>query len=60
MTTTPTNLVAPWQAPSSAGGAGAPSCWCGQDIADVHRDHCPRCGRTLAKHAAWVVSLPAA
>ena len=60
MTTTPTNLAAPWQMPSSASGAAAPSCWCGQDIADVHRDHCPRCGRTLAKHVQWVISLPAA
>ena len=39
MTTTPTNLAAPRQVSSSASGAPAPSCWCGQDLADVHRDH---------------------
>jgi hypothetical protein len=60
MSTTPTNLRAPGKPASSASGAAAPSCWCGQDLADVLRDHCPRCGRALAKHLECVVSLPAA
>ena len=60
MTTTSTNLAAPRRVSSAASGATAASCWCGQDLPDNHRDHCPRCGRTLAKHLPWVISLPAA
>jgi hypothetical protein len=59
MTTTPTNLSAPEQVRASE-SAATPPCWCGQDLADVHRDHCPRCGRTLARHVAWGITVQAA